>query len=304
MMSEEKRPFPSERFHRVLAFASDEADGLGLGTVNCQHLLYALSRESKGIARAVLESFGMNAHAIHDQLEADSMAHDRVSFGQLDLADEARDAIDRAVKAAVAWGHRILDTEHLLYGILMEPSSADELIHTFGINTDDLVERIFEIQSTAPPPAIRDGASHAFKFSLESSWLLGLAVDYARQRGEQSVSSYHLLLALLAYEGPVKELLQQSYGITEEMITGSLVDQTTSTSTIGRISLSAEVQKIFGYAIGEAWNRGHQSVAPVHIAMGMVRGERCPALDLLADFGADQASLIELLTRKLPPTVV
>lgn len=303
-MSEEKRPFPSERFHRVLAFASDEADGLGHGTVNCQHLLYALSRESKGIARAVLESFGMNATAIHEQLEADSMAHDRVSYGQLDLADETRDAIDRAVKGAVAWNSRILDTEHLLYGILMEPTSADELVHTFGINPDDLVERIFQIQQTAPPPAIRDGASHAFKFSLESSWLLGVAVDIARKQGAVSVSSHHLLLALLTYEGTVKDLLAESFGITRDQVADTLPGASDGTPASGRISLSVEVQRIFGYAIGEAWNRGHQSVAPIHIAMGMVRGDRCPALDVLADFGADQATLIEVLGRKMPPSVI
>lgn len=303
-MAEEQRPIPSERFHRVIAFASDEADGLGHGSVNCQHLLYALSRESKGIARAVLESFGMSAPVIHEQLEQDSMAHDRVAHGQIDLADEARDAMDRAVKIAIDWESRILDTEHLLYGILTEQSSADELIHTFGINPDDLVERIFEIQQTAPPPAIRDGAAHAFKFSLESSWLLGVAVDIARQRGAASVLSYHLLLALLSYDSPVKELLNQSFGITEDLIVGSLADQTEAKAGQGRIALSVEVQKIFGFAIGEAWNRGHQSVAPIHIAMGLVRGERSPALDVLADFGADQATLIEVLGRKMPPSVL
>ena len=55
-MTDSQRPVPTERFNRVLAFASDEADGLGHGYVTCQHLLYALSRENKGLAHAVLDA--------------------------------------------------------------------------------------------------------------------------------------------------------------------------------------------------------------------------------------------------------
>src|SRR5690606_40677465 len=72
-------PVPTERFQRVLAFASDEADGLGHGFVTCQHLLYALSRESKGLATAVLEQLGITPEALHEQLAEAAAYHDRRS---------------------------------------------------------------------------------------------------------------------------------------------------------------------------------------------------------------------------------
>ena len=93
-------PRPTERFQRVLAFASDEADGLGHGFVTCQHLLYALSRESKGLASAVFDAVNVTADMLHDVLIESAAPHDRTTAGRIDLADEARDSIERAVAAS------------------------------------------------------------------------------------------------------------------------------------------------------------------------------------------------------------
>ena len=84
-------PLPTERFQRVLAFASDEADGLGHGFVTCQHLLYALSQESKGLATAVLQALGITSDALHSLLAGAAAVHDRTGQGRIDLADEAKD---------------------------------------------------------------------------------------------------------------------------------------------------------------------------------------------------------------------
>jgi hypothetical protein len=71
-----------------------------------------------------------------------------------------------------------------------------------------------------------------------------------------------------------------------------------------RLPLAEETQRILGYAIGEAWNRGHLAVAPLHVAMGLARAGRNAALDVLAELGVSQADLADVIEAAMPPSVL
>jgi ATP-dependent Clp protease ATP-binding subunit ClpC len=294
-------PYPTERFQRVLAMASDEADGLGHGFVTCQHLLYALAREGRGLASAALAELGVTAEAAHAFLEETAALHDRTSMGRIDLADEARDAVDRAVNAAAEWGHRTLDTEHLLHGIVITPTSADEILNAMGIDPNTVLNQLYSLQKRAPNVVTQDEGTHAYRFSLESAWTLSLAHDYARRLGGGRVSSLHLLLALLALEGTrAHDLLVGELGLSAEAVLGKIgAGQAAGEYAPARLPLNDDLQRILGYAIGEAWNRGHLAVRPIHLAIGLARAERCPALDVLAGLGISQADLVDALETAL-----
>jgi len=288
----------------VLAFASDEADGLGHGFVTCQHLLYALSRESKGMASAVFDAVNVTADMLHDVLIESAAPHDRTTAGRIDLADEARDSIERAVAAVQEWGHRTLDTEHLLYGIIVAQTSADEMLLSVGVNPNDVLNRLYVVQQSSPTPAVRDEATHAYRLTLESAWTLSLAMDMARRQGGKRVGSLHLLMALLSLAGPVQDMLRAEFNLSIEALSGQAESPAGIHSARGRLPLTEDVQRILGYAIGEAWNRGHLAVTPVHLAMGLVRADRHMALDVLADLGVSQAALTDALETIMPPPVV
>lgn len=298
------RPVPTERFERVLVFASDEADALGHGFVTCQHLLYALSRESKGMASAVLDGLGITADVLHQILADTSAEHDRTSQGGIDLADETRDALDRAAGAAQEWGHRVLDTEHLLHGILATNTSADDMLSALRVDAGEVLKRLHLVQQSAPPVETRDEAAHAYRFTLESAWLLSLAMDGARQLGSTRVGSLHLLAALIALPGPAQEVLAGDLGLNGESLRRRLPGMAGSPVTRARLPLAEDTQRILGYAIGEAWNRGHLAVAPLHVAMGLARAGRHDALDTLAELGVSQADLLDALEAVMPPPVV
>lgn len=298
------RPVPTERFQRVLVFASDEADALGHGFVTCQHLLYALSRESKGIASAVLDGLGITADGLHQILAETSAEHDRTSQGSIDLADETRDALERAANAAQEWGQRVLDTEHLLHAILITNTSADDMLSALRIKPDDVLKRLDQLQQTAPSVAVREETTHAYRFTVESAWLLSLAMDIARRYGERQVGSLHLLAALLALPGPAQEVLIGDLRLSEESLARTIERATGAAVSRARLPLAEETQRILGYAIGEAWNRGHLAVAPLHVAMGLAHAGRHAALDLLAELGVSQAELADALEVAMPPSVV
>lgn len=297
-------PEPTERFQRVLAFASDEADGLGHGFITCQHLLYALTRENKGIASAVLEGLGVTPEALHDFLADSSAAHDRTAEGRIDLADESRDSLERAVGIAREWGHRALDTEHILYGVVSAPTSADEMFSTLRVSPNDVLSSLYNFQQNAPPPVIRDEATHAYRFTLESAWMLSLAMDTARRQGAARVSNLHLLAAMLSLAGPVQAVLTEELGIAPEALARYLHGFALGGQPQGRLPLGDDVQRALGYSIGEAWNRGHLAVSPLHLAMGIARTERNAALDALAELGVSQADLVDALEASMPPNVM
>jgi ATP-dependent Clp protease ATP-binding subunit ClpA len=296
-------PLPTERFQRVLAFASDEADGLGHGFVTCQHLLYALTRENKGLASAVLESLGVTPDGLHDFLADSAASHDRTAEGRIDLADESRDALDRAVRAAREWGHRAIDTEHILYGIVAAQTSADDMFIALHVSPNDVLASLNYFQQNAPPAAIRDEATHAYRFTLESAWLLSFATDTARRQGVARVSNLHLLAAMLSQPGPVKEVLVGRLGVSPDGLAQHITGYSMAAQPAGRLPLGDDVQRALGYSIGEAWNRGHLAVSPLHMAMGIARTERNPALDALAELGVSQADLIDALDAAMPPQV-
>jgi len=297
-----QRPQPTERFERVLALASDEADGLGHGFVGCQHLLYALARESRGLASAVLTTLGATPSVLHGYLSESAAPHDRVG-GSLDLADEVRAALARAADAARDWGHRWLDTEHILFGIVCAHTSADEMLSALRLDPSAILGELARLRQAAPPPAIQDEGAHTYRFTLEGAWVLSLAMDVARRYSAGLVTSLHLLVALISLHTTARNVLVDQMGLSAEALDPYLTSGAAPPGA-GRIPLSEEAQHILGYALGEAWNRGHLAVTPLHMAMGLARGERNAALDVLAELGIMQAELEDAIAAVMPPPIV
>jgi ATP-dependent Clp protease ATP-binding subunit ClpA len=170
-----------------------------------------------------------------------------------------------------------------------------------GIDPNDVLNQLYALQHRAPTTAIQDEGTHAYRFSLESAWTLSLAHDYARRLGGERVSSLHLLLALLALgETQAHNVLVSTLGLSTDAVMAE-IGATRALGDYGpaRLPLNDDLQRILGYAIGEAWNRGHLAVRPIHLAIGLARTERCPALDLLAGLGVSQSGLLDALETAL-----
>lgn len=299
-------PRPTERFERVLAFASDAADGLGHSAVTAQHLLLALTREQRGIAHAVLTSSGLTSDAVHAWLSETGAAHDRTPFATMGMADEMREVLNAALTLAAKRGHRWLDTEHLLEALLSAPTSADDVFSALGVELSQMRAKLADYRQRAPNEPDRAEVTHAYRFTLETAWVLAQANHVGRKYAAERLSTLHLLAALLAIESPAQRVLHGGFGLTTADILTVLTpaDPFNLRARRQRIPLKPDLQRTLGYAIGEAWNRGHLAVGPVHVALGMVRLERNPARDLLAQLGASHAALIDALEEALPPPVI
>ncbi|MDO4812906.1 MAG: ATP-dependent Clp protease ATP-binding subunit [Eubacteriales bacterium] len=156
-MSEKKF---SPRAENVLRLAQEAAGELGHGYVGCEHLLLALLREDSGNAYRALIATGLTESMVRDLIVRTvgrGMAESTPTQG---LTPRARSTVELAVGEAMRTGSELIDTEHLLMGLLRDGSNmAVRLLTTVGVDVKKLygsvMQRSGETPRAAAPKATR-----------------------------------------------------------------------------------------------------------------------------------------------------
>jgi ATP-dependent Clp protease ATP-binding subunit ClpC len=104
----------------ALELARHEADRLNHRAVGTGHLLVALLRERDGLAAHVLATFGVELPTMRALVEEFLGRGDRRLDRKPGLSPATWRAIELAREEAAAMGQPLIDTEHLLLGILLE----------------------------------------------------------------------------------------------------------------------------------------------------------------------------------------
>lgn len=135
-MSEKKF---SPRAENVLRLAQEAAGELGHGYVGCEHLLLALLREDSGNAYRALIETGLTESMVRDLIirtVGRGMAESMPTQG---LTPRARSTVELAVGEAARAGSEMIETEHLLLGLLRDGSNmAVRLLTTAGVDVKKL----------------------------------------------------------------------------------------------------------------------------------------------------------------------
>lgn len=151
-MSEKKF---SPRAENSLRLAQEAAGELGHGYVGCEHLLLALLREDSGNAYRALTEVGVTESLVHSLIirtVGRGMAESAPTQG---LTPRARSAVELSVGEAIRAGSELIETEHLLLGLLRDRNNmAVCLLTTIGVDVKKLcgavVQRSSEATHTAP----------------------------------------------------------------------------------------------------------------------------------------------------------
>jgi ATP-dependent Clp protease ATP-binding subunit ClpA len=109
----------TERARRVVVFAQEEVRGLSHGQIGDQHLLLGLLREEEGLAARVLESLGLSADRVRDQIVRGEGRGVEPTPGQVPLTSHAKRALELGLREALSLDSDRVDTEHLLLGLLL-----------------------------------------------------------------------------------------------------------------------------------------------------------------------------------------
>ncbi|MCY3865760.1 MAG: hypothetical protein OXG68_10025 [Chloroflexi bacterium] len=241
------------------------------------------------------------------------------------FTQRARRVLSLAQEAAVALNSSLIDTEHLLLGLMGEEESiASRALIAAGIKRSQVEDLARAASGTKPARSPQPDLSPRSKKTLE------LAVDEARRLSHHTIGSEHLLLGLLRLpEGAALDILRQLNANPEQIrqqvaiimqerpsshprleVPRSFAHPAPShydyfllratSRTSGEIShlavdLSAEVKDALEEALKEAGTAGFLLLDERHLLLGMLQNRASPLRRLLLDADADLDEFIRQL---------
>ena len=140
----------------------------------------------------------------------------------LSFTTRTQDAISSAVRRAARSGHAQVEPVHLLEGLLEDRDGiASALLANLGVDHTALLSAVSKAISAIPSAS---GATVAQPSMSNAGFqVIGAAQDAARERGDEYVSTEHLLLALAAERGEAGSLLR-SHGAGPAELVDALSD--------------------------------------------------------------------------------
>jgi|ERR1035438_2278757 ATP-dependent Clp protease ATP-binding subunit ClpC len=130
----------SERARRSIFFARREAGVFGSSTIESEHLLLGLMHDGRALlqrmANANLDGLRKDIEAIAPPKNADVP-----TSADLPISDPLKRVLGLAAEEAETLNHPHIDTEHLLLGLLREPTSfVSDLLRKYGIDRSKIRE--------------------------------------------------------------------------------------------------------------------------------------------------------------------
>ena len=143
----------SERARRVLFFARYEASELGSASIDTEHLLLGLVRESTGLTSRLLADAGIALDDIRDEVLRRVAEQPKIPTSvEIPFSAAAKRALQHAAREADRLSHDYIGTEHLLLGLLQQRHSvAAEVLTSRDLHSDRVRKRIVEFLREGMP---------------------------------------------------------------------------------------------------------------------------------------------------------
>jgi hypothetical protein len=171
----------TERARRAIFFARYEASQFGSQEIEELHLLLGLARGDSALLRSIspnltLESLRERISEIIPQNKPISTSTD------LPLSSDMQRVLTRAAEDAESLGQQLVDTKHLLLGMMdVTEGSAGRLMKSVGVTAEGLYRAAME-RETGDPPASNSSTIRRRRSSNRTVEVRGgqLNVDYIR----------------------------------------------------------------------------------------------------------------------------
>jgi hypothetical protein len=160
----------TERARRVIFFARYEASQYGSPYIESEHLLLGLLREDRALTKWFPGDRNVEPE-IRREIEGRITARGRISTSvEVPLTTECKKILNLAGETAERLGHRWVETEHLLIGILRaEDSMAAQVLVARGLKPGPIQEQL----ARTPAPKYQATARVSAAVNLDS-FLAGL----------------------------------------------------------------------------------------------------------------------------------
>jgi ATP-dependent Clp protease ATP-binding subunit ClpA len=137
----------TDRAHRVIVIAQDEANLLGHSDIGSAHLLLGLISEGEGVAGQALKGLGVTLEAARERLGPRIISR---------VAEEprrppqfkpgAKKVLERALREALQLGHNYVGTEHILLALAREGDLLGaSVLEIIGVSTAGVRARVLDL---------------------------------------------------------------------------------------------------------------------------------------------------------------
>jgi len=160
------------------------------------------------------------------------------------LSDQAREMLQGAAQKAIEYGHRHVDTEHVLYALL-GGQVVERILKQFKISTDDLRGYI---EHNAPPGEEESGEAGELSVTPRVKSALEQAFRVSREMGHSYIGPEHILIGLAEErEGMAGDILAK-YGLTPNALRQKTVKTVGRGAESGRVEAAASTPNLEKYS--------------------------------------------------------
>jgi ATP-dependent Clp protease ATP-binding subunit ClpC len=141
----------TERARRVVVLAQEESRLLGHNYIGTEHLLLGLLAEQVGVAARALESLNVTLEAAREQvLEIIGPGQPQPS-GHIPFTPRAKKILELSLREALTTGSEVIDTQHLLLGLIDEGDGVGaQILQRLGATTQAVREAVTTLADSEP----------------------------------------------------------------------------------------------------------------------------------------------------------
>jgi ATP-dependent Clp protease ATP-binding subunit ClpC len=162
----------TESARRVVFFARFEASNYGSRYIETEHLLLGLLREDRALAKWFPGASNVEPE-IRSEVEKWIKRGERISTSvEVPLSAECKKILTLAAETSDRLGHRLVEPEHILIGILrLETSLAAQILAARGVKPEPIQEQL------AKAPIPRHQSSVTASYTASSTVTASLTLD-------------------------------------------------------------------------------------------------------------------------------
>ena len=141
----------TDRARRVVVLAQEESRMLGHNYIGTEHLLLGLLAERKGIAARALESLNVTLDAAREQVGEMVGPGQQPLTGHIPFTPRAKKILELSLREALTMRSEVIDTEHLLLGLVDEGDGVGaQILRRLGATAPAVRETVTRLADAEP----------------------------------------------------------------------------------------------------------------------------------------------------------
>ena len=141
----------TDRARRVVVLAQEESQRLSHNYIGTEHLLLGLLAERDGVAARALESLDVTLTAAREQVEEIIGLGEQKPHGHIPFTPRAKKILELSLREALTMGSEVIDTQHLLLGLIDEGDGVGaQILQRLGATAQAVRETVARLINAEP----------------------------------------------------------------------------------------------------------------------------------------------------------